>query len=441
MKIKHHNNSFFELKDLKNDTIVFDPWIGDMIDTGTWSYPNMSSNKRILNRINPNLIYISHLHTDHYDIQILSKYTNKKNTKILIKKFKDQRLKKKILSLGYSKIIELEAWKTFDFKGYELTIVPCDQMVNSGISGQIQYDLDTSIIVYNKNSNVCFYNHVDNPCSSKIIKAVKIFCKKKYGKIDIVSMAPRSACEYPQMFLSIKDESKKKIQREINLKSLINTNRNLKILSAKNYIPAGGNFILYGKFSHHQKFVAHPTTDQIDNFFKKTNFNYFNIDNCGQVELRNGKVTSYHKGKKINENVFLKEGILKKKKYEYQKINSIKKIDEYFEKAKNNYYRLSNIFKLNINFEINIFLYKNLKTNINGNIINKKIFKEYSLKNIKAKSLPNKLDLHLDAKLFYSLIAQKTNWNMATGGSLIIFNRKPNIHIPDITFSLNFLRI
>ena len=91
MIINHINNSFFLLKKNKVN-IVFDPWIGEMPDTSTWSYPNTSGNKSILNKINPELIYISHLHSDHYDEQVLKKY-RKKKTKILIKKFPDQRLK------------------------------------------------------------------------------------------------------------------------------------------------------------------------------------------------------------------------------------------------------------------------------------------------------------------------------------------------------------
>ena len=37
MIINHINNSFFQLKKNKVN-IVFDPWIGEMPDTSTWSY-------------------------------------------------------------------------------------------------------------------------------------------------------------------------------------------------------------------------------------------------------------------------------------------------------------------------------------------------------------------------------------------------------------------
>ena len=77
MKIKHFNNSFFELN-INSKKVVLDPWIGNMDGTCTWSYPNISGNKNILNKLNPNFIYISHLHSDHYDENILKKFKKKK---------------------------------------------------------------------------------------------------------------------------------------------------------------------------------------------------------------------------------------------------------------------------------------------------------------------------------------------------------------------------
>ena len=76
MIIKHYNNSFFLTK-IKNTKLVCDPWIGALESTGTWSYPNTYNNKNILNTINPDIIYISHLHNDHFDKEILKKFLKK----------------------------------------------------------------------------------------------------------------------------------------------------------------------------------------------------------------------------------------------------------------------------------------------------------------------------------------------------------------------------
>ena len=69
MNIKHINNSFFLIK-TEATKLVCDPWIGEMENTGTWSFPNLDNNKKILNKIKPDHIYISHLHYDHFDKKI-----------------------------------------------------------------------------------------------------------------------------------------------------------------------------------------------------------------------------------------------------------------------------------------------------------------------------------------------------------------------------------
>ena len=50
------------------------------------------------------------MHCDHFDPKTLSKYKNK-NTKIIIKDFSDQILKRRILRLGFTNIIECKPWK------------------------------------------------------------------------------------------------------------------------------------------------------------------------------------------------------------------------------------------------------------------------------------------------------------------------------------------
>ena len=51
------------------------------------------------------------------------------------------------------------------------------------------------------------------------------------------------------------------------------------------------------------------------------------------------------------------------------------------------------------------------------------------------------LNCYLDKKLFTLLLTNKNfNWNLAIGGSIILMERFPNKFIPDVPFSLNFLK-
>ena len=91
-------------------------------------------------------------------------------------------------------------------------------------------------------------------------------------------------------------------------------------------------------------------------------------------------------------------------------------------------------------WKLKFFIYDDLKLNRNGKIdkSKSKILKIYNLEHLKKKN-HSELYLHLDAGLFYNLLTRKTSWNAAISGSLILYERKPNVFFPDLTASLNFL--
>ncbi|MDA7713984.1 MBL fold metallo-hydrolase [Candidatus Pelagibacter sp.] len=431
MKIKHYNNSFFEISN-GSTKIVCDPWLGNMQDSCTWSYPNISSDKNILNKINPKVLYVSHLHSDHYDEKILKNFKNKKIL-IIIKKFPDERLKKKLSSLGYKNIKEIVPWKSFTFRNFEFTIIPADVSNTSGLKTKIFYDLDSSIIIYDKIKKICFYNNVDNPLSLRSLKKVKRIAKIKYGGIDIVSVAPRSASEYPQCFLEI---NRMKERKKIIKKCLERAYNVMKTLGSKKLIPAGGSYIIYGKFHSLQNYVAHPELSEIKKFFKKKKINIYDIDNSNSLTLLSKqKITIERNNKKVSEE---KLKILFKKKYEYEKIKINTNLNKLFLKAQTKYLSIISKIKMKIDYQIKFFIYDNLKISMSGKIISK-IYKKINLAP-SVKKTRNTLELHIDKRLLYMCLMNKINWNMAMGGSSILFKRKPNKFIPDISSSLNFLR-
>ena len=96
--IYHYRNSSIEICN-KNLRLLMDPWINSA-NLGSWAGCNA---KKFFNKKTKiqtiDFIYISHLHSDHFDIKLLKylKKIQKKKFKIIIKKFRDNRLKKKFL--------------------------------------------------------------------------------------------------------------------------------------------------------------------------------------------------------------------------------------------------------------------------------------------------------------------------------------------------------
>ena len=156
MEITHINNSFISVKIDK--TVIFcDPWIGQTNDNAWLSFPIYKDGHKVLKNLRPNFIYISHLHCDHFNPSTLARYKNK-DIKIIIKKFNDQRLKKKLFQNVFKNTIECDDWKKYKLnRDISISIIP--QMTNnsSEIATQIEYDLDTSILIQSNIS--CIFLH------------------------------------------------------------------------------------------------------------------------------------------------------------------------------------------------------------------------------------------------------------------------------------------
>ncbi len=442
MKITHYCNSFISVNS-GSSTIVCDPWLGKADNNAWLSFPLHEKGSTLLNDINPDFIYISHLHNDHFDPKLLKKFKNKKKVKIIIKKFNNERLKSKIKELNFSKILEVEAWKKFTLnKELKITIIPQQTNNKDEIDTKIDYDLDTSILIQSNKTKKIFYNNVDNPLSTNDIKNLTKFVKKKYKRnIDVTCFPVGAASEYPHCFINVNKriEKKRVIDQSVKL-----TKEKLNIIKPKIFFPAGGNYMIYGKFTYLNSYIAQP-----DNYkkifinFKKLNIKGFNIEGGNSIFFKKNDWSSTIK-QNLEKKKLLKKIEKKyiKHKYEYEKINNInfKKLDKLFQKSLIKYKEIMDRNFNGFNWTINFNLYKNLKVNKYGKInLSCKKFKKFVVSNSKIKDNIQTLDCYLDAKLFYCLLSKKYIWNIALSGSLVMFKRKPNKFLPDIPFSLNFL--
>ncbi len=445
MEIKHISNSFVTVYEGKT-ILSCDPWVGVTTDNAWLSYPHYKKGKSILNNIKPNFIYISHLHGDHLDQPTLKKYKNK-NVTIIIKKFKTPRLKNKIQEAGFNKILECTAWKNYKISNdLSISIVPQLSSNSEEIDEQISYDLDTSILIHSNKTKKNFFNSVDNPLSAQNLKKVKNHCIKTFKNgIDVVCFAVGAASEYPHCFTNI-DRTKEK-QRVIS-ESLNRVKRKIDILSPKVYFPAGGSYQIYGKFTKLSKYIAQPKYIELKKKFEKNGLKTFEIDG-GRKLIEKNKSWAAVKDKDFKNYIFQERKISNlfyKKPYffskKFTKI-SLSQIDNQFHKSLLNYKNTLKKFPIKTSWDIEFCIYKNLLINKIGKIVKNKskILKTYKLSNYNSKRKPkySSLKCHLDYNLFYGLLKRKYIWNTALSGSVIIFERKPNVFDPNVTFSLNFL--
>ncbi len=441
MKITHYSNSFVGVKE-NTTSILCDPWVGFGSENGWLSFPIFKNSSKLFKEIQPTHIYISHLHCDHFDKTTLKNIKNKK-IKIVIKNFKNKRFINKIRELGFSNIIECEEWKRYKInKDFSIAIIPQITSNSSGAEDAINYDLDTSIVIQSNISKKIFYNNVDNPLNVKDLVKVRKFIKKEFrSKIDVCCMPAGAAGEYPHCFTNINRVEEKNKVINSHLKEL---GQQLKTLDIKNFFPAGGIYTIYGKFYHLNKLIAEPKDYQVENLCKKLRINYFNILGAQSLNLENGRWV-----KKLQNEISLptkKTAIENSRhvRYFYEKTNpkyDEKKLDKFFLNSKKNYFNIIKNFKIKTSWKVDFYIYKNLILNADSKLNKKKskFFKKYSLNFNKEKGKFSHLKCFLDYTLFEGMLTKKFTWNPALSGSVIMFERTPNVFDPNLTYSLNFL--
>ena len=449
MKIKHFCNSFLSISE-RQTCLACDPWVGITSHGGCMSTPISSGGRKILKDLNPTHFYISHLHADHigglpiYEENILTTLT-KKNITLFIKKFKLNLLYRRLTKLGFKNIIELNGWETHKISDdLEITIIPTDVTNTSDLEDEINYDLDTSILIRSLVDGTYFYNNVDSPMSINGLRKVKEFVKNQghSGTIDVACMGVGSASEYPQCFPKIDRQAEK---NKIINSSLTRFGERLAALENQVYFPAGGDFFIPGKFSSLNQYIAKPSFEQeslVVTSSKNCN-NIFDFSGGGTIEKRNGKWICT-KGKlhsfpsredaiKENNNLI----------YEYRQIPENidnRNDEELFDLARKNYFETLKKLDVNIKWKVEFHLYDDLQLDdhakIKGGMTPLKSLVLIEDTSVKP---PYELICHLDRQLFRGLLNNICIWNTTLGGMLVIFERNPNVFIPTITFSLNYL--
>lgn len=99
--------------------LVCDPWLrGSSYWRSWWNYPPVS--KELVNNLNPDVLYITHIHWDHFHGPSLNKFP--KDIKILVPKGNYDRNKKDLVGLGFTNVHEMKHGETYEIdKNFTVT--------------------------------------------------------------------------------------------------------------------------------------------------------------------------------------------------------------------------------------------------------------------------------------------------------------------------------
>ncbi len=244
-------------------TILCDPWFGGNAYDGTWGqYPEINDLENLVGDFD--MVYISHIHPDHYCFESLKRLFNKFGEKKIIigdwGKNKTNYLERKIRSDGFGNLLCISNNETVN--DTEINIIPNN---TNSIS-----DIDTALIVSSKqtgkavlNINDCIYNQ------SHFNQILELKNKLKI-EFTLFCLGYTGAGPYPQTYFSpetqeeilIEKSKAKKNNFFKRYKNAIN-----EIPSSKR-LPFAGKYVLKGDLSLLNKYRGVADALEVKDFDK-----------------------------------------------------------------------------------------------------------------------------------------------------------------------------
>jgi UDP-MurNAc hydroxylase len=442
MKITHMSNSFLIIESGQT-RIACDPWVGSGNHGGWHSFPEFLPNELIDATDRIDAIYISHLHSDHFDPAFLKKYGHLNKTYI-INEFPTKVLRSRLQRLGVKDIVEIAPFSLIEFGDLRLTTVPQMSSNSSGLPDDLNYDLDSSLIV--TGGGVTFFNQVDNPLLEENFVYISNWIKSNIGSIDVATLASGAASEYPQCFV---DANRKTACEDIVSRSVDELATTLSILDPRFFFPSGGTYFIPGRFHKLNEFVAVPTFDQIGAHLANTNPNLVceHLEGGKTVTVKAiGEIKSFHVGTSIHRKFppmtqSINDHANDPYDHDADKSTGVDLSDStvlrIFSLARVNYIKSLNDINIQLNANIQFVLYDTMELDNSMQIASKPVQKlEIALP---VKHETHTLTIHIEKALILRCLQRKAIWNQALSGSLCLFERQPNVFHPTDVFSLNFL--
>lgn len=231
-----------------NVTILHDPWFSEGIYDGSWfHFPKISDPLKSVGDCD--LIFISHIHPDHYDSKFLKIYFEKYGKKkVIIANHAPNHLYSKMRADGIEPIVLREPLIIFDTK---IEILPH----KTGSSS----DIDSAIIIKFKDRlhrTHCVVNANDIIFDDEMMMDLK--CSS--GDVDILLCGFTGAGPFPQTYFSVEDPELVEQARKKKTEFFERYKRLTSTILAKRNIPFAGKYVLGGKLSPLNNFrgVADP---------------------------------------------------------------------------------------------------------------------------------------------------------------------------------------
>ena len=257
MQLTTLNNATLICESSKGTILTLDPWIIGSLYFNTWIPSTKASNAHLEKLCLSNYVYISHLHSDHWDPETIKLF--KSDTKFILPElpFIKKVIGEKLNNYGFYNIYYIKPLSTLKIENdFSITFIPTLNYYGAEIeiyetsSDDFEKAIDTGLIINDLSSKTSHIALCDNtpylPESGKLIKEL-VPIGFNIGSIWYPFNG--AAQDFPLCYDNLDFNEKKKLVNERNNK------RNKCILNLKNFldsevlIPYSSDFLLVGKRS------------------------------------------------------------------------------------------------------------------------------------------------------------------------------------------------
>lgn len=405
-----------------------DPWLTDGAFEGSWHhYPPLVTTFEDVKDVDA--LYISHIHPDHFDEEILKKF--RKDIPTIVLDHGVNFLHKKLLNIGLTNLIKVKDSETITLGPLEITVYapfvkhPFD---NSELGNFID-----SALVVEANGKVVL-NANDNTPSVESARLLH----SRHGKFSVVQLKDSLAGAYPSCFLNLSHEEKlaeanKLIKRQIDAMCEV-----AKVLEADWFQPFAGDYQLGGKLVTKNQYLGVAGKLYTANIIASKGIKPLVLSEKSSIDLITNEVVSAYRKNVISYDKWTTEVSKVKFAWDNDPIPCPKEIRELAFKARENLSRMQTKLNYKPNYNIVIRLTDDpiWPSFYSFNLDESE--HHYYLGGLLKDT--HDLECYLDPRLLKRILTKESHWNNAEVGCHIDFDRKGPYN-PDVHMIMSFFHV
>ena len=245
IKIQNISNAFVRVE-YKNYVILCDPWLTNRIFDGSWMvFPPVYDVDSAINGVTH--VFISHIHKDHCDFNLMSKFPH--NTAFYIPNiFPNDKIKKQLENLGFNNIHMLPISKEIEIiEDLRFNVIPpmntygheTEEMFKANVSG---VPIDCGLLLSTNKHKLCILSD-DSPYYFDHIEDTVNLLKDS----DLL-MIPYNgyAADYPLNFINYSKSERSELSHKHSYNRLILQSKFIDKIKPKNVLLYSSDFALAG---------------------------------------------------------------------------------------------------------------------------------------------------------------------------------------------------